>query len=117
MEVLGLNQALNSSMKWQNEAGFTFDFEHIIKPGYYYRQEQQEIVAGTDGSFRWRISSKYTFLGLYAVVHYGYLILLANNFPSFKRVYQKNVYLKVFIDVVTAYFVSMMPIYFTDEMF
>jgi len=51
------------------------------------------------------------------VVHYGYLILLANKFPSFKRVYQKNVYLKVFIDVVTAYFVSMMPIYFTDEMF
>ena len=87
MNSLGLTRLANSTMKWENEAGFTFDFEHIIKPGYYYRQEQQEIVAGTDGSFRWRISTKYTYLGLFAAVHYGYLNLFIQKFPAFGRAY------------------------------
>jgi hypothetical protein len=113
---LGLNMTTNSPLEWQNEAGFVFNFEHLVKPGYHYRQEQQEIVSGTDGSFRWRISSKYTFLGMYAVIHYGYLKVIADKVPAFKNAYRENKYLRVLIDVLSCYGISMVPIYFTDQM-
>ena len=76
-----------SQYKFKNSAGFTFDFEHLERDGYYYRQEQQEIVSGIDGSFRWRIASKYTYLGMFAIAYYGYMKLLMDKLPFLKRLH------------------------------
>ena len=36
-----------------NEAGFTFDFKHILVDDEFYKAEQEERVEGIDGSYRW----------------------------------------------------------------
>lgn len=112
MEIKHLIQV--SQYKWKNAAGFTFDFEHLMREGYYYRQEQQVIVSGIDGSYRWRLASKYTYLGMFAIVYYGYLKLIMDKFPALRKLHESNLIFRLFVDVIATYFVAMVPISFTD---
>ena len=89
----GLSHLSNSS--FQNEAGFVFDVGHLTKDGGYYKQQQQEIVAGFDGSYRLSQFLTIAYVGMYPAYQLVFLKFLLDKIGVLKNAYYSNWFVRL----------------------
>ena len=85
-----LNSTSQNNYQLINQAGFTFNFKHIIVDGEYYKAEQEERVEGIDGSFRWHQFLTITYTGLLMFFHHGLLKFVLDWVPFLRRIYENG---------------------------
>ena len=105
----------NGNFTFVNDAGFVFEIEHVVLDGAFYRQEQQEIVSGFDGSNRWNNLINVLYGGAPPLMQYCFLKFMLDRSPAFKSVYDGSMLVKVVVDCVMVYGIMFAMMVFNDQ--
>lgn len=75
----------------------------MVTEGGYYKQEQQEIVSGLDGSHRWNNFLSVVYGGMPPLMQYCFVKFLLDQIPAFRNVYYSNSIVKIHVDMFASY--------------
>ena len=93
----------NNQFVFENQAGFQFDISHLILEDYYYKKEQEVIVEGFDGTYRWKQFITIVYVGMSNIYQYAFLKFILDTIGPFNQIYKHYWVLKVQVDTLFTY--------------